>query len=210
MGFYADRIFPYLMDWTLSRSRFRELRQEALASAYGSVLEIGFGTGLNLPHYPRTVTKLIVLDPAVLLPARVARRIASASIPVEVTHRSAEALPFEDHRFDCVVSTFALCTIPDPKAALKEVRRVLKPGAAYVFLEHGRSDDARVAGWQDFFNPLQQRLACGCNLNRPIEALIRGAGLQVDRLDRFRLPGVPRILGEMYRGRATAERTEGE
>jgi len=205
MGLYADYIFPYLMDWTLSRSRFHELRRQALASACGSVLEIGFGTGLNLPHYPGAVTKLTVLDPAVLLPARVARRIASASTPVEVTHLSAEALPFEDHRFDCVVSTFALCTIPNPAAALKEVRRVLKPGAAYLFLEHGRSDDARVAAWQDFLNPLQQRLACGCNLNRPIEALIREAGLQVDHLDRFRLEGVPRIVGEMYRGVATTK-----
>jgi ubiquinone/menaquinone biosynthesis C-methylase UbiE len=209
MGFYADRIFPYLMDWTLSRSRFRLLRQEALASAYGLVLEIGFGTGLNLPHYPRAVTKLTVLDPAVLLPTRVARRIAAASTPVEVTRLSAEALPFEDHRFDCVVSTFTLCTIPDPTAALKEVQRVMKPEATFMFLEHGRSDDARVAAWQDFFNPLQQRLACGCNLNRPIDALIRGAGLQVARLDRFRLPGVPRIVGELYRGRATSERAEG-
>jgi ubiquinone/menaquinone biosynthesis C-methylase UbiE len=205
MGYYADHIFPYLMDWTLSRSRFRELRREALASACGSVLEIGFGTGLNLPHYPGAVTKLTALDPAVLLPARVARRIASASSPVEATHLSAEALPFEDHRFDCVVSTFTLCTIPDPIAALREVRRVMKPEATFMFLEHGRSDDARVAAWQDFFNPLQQRLACGCNLNRPIETLIRGAGLQVAHLDRFRLEGVPRIVGEMYRGVATTK-----
>jgi ubiquinone/menaquinone biosynthesis C-methylase UbiE len=200
MGFYADRIFPYLMDWTLSRSRFRELRREALASAHGSVLEIGFGTGLNLPHYPGSVTKLTVLDPAVLLPAKVTRRIASAFMPVDVRHLAAEALPFEDDHFNCVVSTFALCTIPDPVAALLEVRRVLKSDGCYLFLEHGRSDDVRVARWQDFFNPLQQRLACGCNLNRPIDALIRGAGLQVNRLDRFRLESVPRIVGEMYRG----------
>ena len=173
------------------------------ASACGSVLEIGFGTGLNLPHYPKTVTSLIVLDPADLLPAKVARRIASASMPVEVMHLAAELLPFEASRFDCVVSTFALCTIPDPVAALREVRRVLKPGGTYLFLEHGRSDDARVAKWQDCLNPIQRVIGCGCNLNRPIDALIRQAGLNLEQVERFQLSGVPRIVGELYRGRAT-------
>lgn len=205
MGFYADRIFPYLMDWTMGRSRFHELRREVLASACGSVLEIGFGTGLNLPHYPKTVTSLIVLDPADLLPAKVARRIAVASMPVEVMHLAAELLPFEANRFDCVVSTFTLCTIPDPVAALREVRRVMKPEALFTFLEHGRSDDARVATWQDRLNPIQRVIGCGCNLNRPIDTLIRQAGLCVERLERFRIPGTPRIVGEMYRGGARAD-----
>lgn len=202
MGFYADRIFPYLMDWTLSRSRFHELRREALASACGSVLEIGFGTGLNLPYYPKTVTSLTVLDPADLLPAKVARRIAVASMPVEVMHLAAELLPFEANRFDCVVSTFTLCTIPDPVAALREVRRVMKPEAIFMFLEHGRSDDTRVATWQDRLNPIQRVIGCGCNLNRPIDRLIQQAGLAVAQLERERLPGVPRLVGEMYRGTA--------
>lgn len=200
MGFYADHVFPHLMDWTLGTRRFQEQREQALASAHGNALEIGFGTGLNLPHYPHAVTSLTALDPATLLPNKVARRISQGSLPVELVRLSAETLPFEDGRFDCAVSTWALCTIPDPVAALREVRRVLKPGGTYVFLEHGRSDDAGVAKWQDFFNPLQRRIACGCNLNRPIDALISQGGLKIDRLDRFLLPGVPRIAGEMYRG----------
>ena len=188
------------MDWTLGTRRFQEQRELALASAQGNVLEIGFGTGLNLPHYPHAVTSLTALDPATLLPKTVARRISRGSLPVELVRLSAETLPFEDGRFDCAVSTWTLCTIPDPIAALREVRRVLKPGGTYVFLEHGRSDAAGVAKWQDFFNPIQRVIACGCNLNRPIDALINQGGLKIDRLDRFLLRGVPRIAGEMYRG----------
>ena len=200
MSFYADHVFPHLMDWTLGTRRFQELREQALASAQGHVLEIGFGTGLNLPHYSPAVTSLTALDPATLLPRKVARRISRGSLPVELVRLSAETLPFEDGRFDCAVSTWTLCTIPNPVAALREVRRVLKPGGTYVFLEHGRSDDAWVAKWQDFFNPIQRVIACGCNLNRPIDALVSQGGLKIDRLDRFLLSGVPRIVGEMYRG----------
>ena len=200
MSFYADHVFPHLMDWTLGTRRFQEQREQALASAQGNVLEIGFGTGLNLPHYPQAVTSLTALDPATLLPKKVARRISRGSLPVKLVRLSAETLPFEDGRFDCAVSTWTLCTIPNPVAALREVRRVLKPGGTYVFLEHGRSDDAWVAKWQDFFNPIERVIACGCNLNRPIDALISQGGLKIDRLDRFLLPGVPRIAGEMYRG----------
>lgn len=200
MGFYADHVFPHLMDWTLGTRRFQEQRELALASAQGHVLEIGFGTGLNLPHYPHAVTSLTALDPATLLPKKVARRISRGSLPVELVRLSAETLPFEDGRFDCAVSTWTLCTIPDPVAALREVRRVLKPGGKYLFLEHGRSDDARVAKWQDFFNPVQRVIGCGCNLNRPIDALVAQAGLRIEKLDRYAMPGVPRIAGEMYRG----------
>ena len=202
MGFYAHWIFPRLMDWALGTRRVQERRKEALASVHGSVLEIGFGTGLNLPHYPGAVTWLTALDPGPLLPKRVARRTSEASIPFEYVHCSAEALPFEASRFDCVVSTWTLCTIPDVGAALREVRRVLKSDGKLVFLEHGRSDDVRIAKWQDRFNPLQRLIACGCNLNRPIDVLIDQAGLKIARLERFLMPGVPRIGGEMYQGTA--------
>ena len=200
MGFYANYVFPHLMDWILGTSRFQEQRELALAPAHGHVLEIGFGTGLNLPHYPHAVTSLTALEPATLLPKTVARRIWRRSLPVELVRLSAETLPFEDGCFDCAVSTWTLCTIPDPVAALREVRRVLKPGGTFVFLEHGRSDDARVAKWQDFFNPVQRVIGCGCNLNRPIDALVAQAGLRIEKLDRYVIPGVPRIAGEMYRG----------
>ena len=205
MGFYADHVFPCLMELCLGTGKFKEQREQALASAHGNVLEIGFGTGLNLPHYPKTVTWLTAVDPATILRKTVAQRSAELSFPVELLHLSPEKLPFEDGRFDCAVSTFTLCTIPDAIAALREVRRVLKPGGTFVFLEHGRSDDEKVAKWQNWLNPIPRIITCGCNLNRPIDALIRQAGLRLDRLDRFQMPGIPRIAGEMYRGIATPQ-----
>jgi len=203
MGFYSNQVFPRLMDLCMGAGKFQEQREQTLTPLHGNVLEIGFGTGLNLPHYPKTVTWLTALDPANLLPEIVAQRSAELSFPVEVLHLSAEKLPFEDGRFDCAVSTWTLCTIPDAVAALREVQRVLKPGGKFVFLEHGRSDDQKIAKWQDWLNPIQRIIACGCNLNRPIDTLIGQAGLRLALLDRFRMPGIPRIAGEMYRGVAT-------
>jgi SAM-dependent methyltransferase len=159
---------------------------------------------LNLPHYPATVASLVALEPATLLPKRVALRVAAAPVLVTIVAGEAENLPFAGRRFDCVVSTWTLCTIPDVAAALREVGRVLKPGGRFTFLEHGRSDSPLIAAWQDRLNPLQRRLACGCNLNRPIDRLIAEAGLRLAHLDRFRMPGVPRIGGEMYRGVAVS------
>ena len=203
MGLYARHIFPRVMDWTLRRPRFQRERQEALAAAGGEVLEIGFGTGLNLRHYPPGVTRLTALDVADLLPARTGQRISAAPVPVERVRLTAERLPFPDARFDCVVSTWTLCSIPDALAALREVRRVLAPGGRFVFLEHGRSDDPRVARWQDRFNPIQRRIGVGCNLNRPIDALVRDAGFAITRLDRYVIAGEPRMMAEMYRGTAS-------
>ena len=202
MGFYARYLFPHLMDWVMGTRKFQEQRQDTLKPLYGEVLEIGFGTGLNLPHYPPTVTKVVALEPASLLPSTVAERMAAALFPVELVRGSAECLPFEDHRFDCVLSTWTLCTIPDVAAALREVRRVLKPSGNYVFLEHGRSKSLRIAKWQDRLNPLQQRIGVGCNMNRPIDRLITEAGLRLEHLDRFQMPGIPRLVGEMYQGTA--------
>jgi len=203
MGFYADHIFPRLMDWTLRGPVHQAEREKALESVRGEVLEVGFGTGLNLRHYPPGVTRLTALDVADLLPARTARRIKAAPFPVARVHLTAERLPFPDAGFDCAVSTWTLCSIPDALAALREVRRVLKPGGVFVFLEHGRSDNARVARWQDRFNPIQRRIGVGCNLNRPIDALIRDAGFAITRLDRYAIQGEPRIMAEMYRGTAS-------
>lgn len=190
------------MEWTLGSDVPSKERDRALRDVGGRVLEIGFGTGLNLPHYPRTVTHLTIIDDADILRDRVEARIAAAPFPVERAQLSAERLPFDDATFDRVVSTWTLCTIPDVDAALREVRRVLRPDGRLVFLEHGRSDDDRTARWQDFLNPVQQVIACGCNLNRPIDALVRGAGLDVTTLERYLLAGVPRVLGEMYFGTA--------
>ena len=202
-GLYATHIFPRLMDWAMGAKRFQEQRTLALAPLYGTVLEIGFGTGLNLPHYPKRVTALTAVEPEPALPKKVTRRSVKASMPVEIFRVTAERLPFEEGRFDCIVSSWTLCTIPDVPAALKEARRVLKPDGIFVFLEHGRSDDPRTAKWQDLCNPVQHLLARGCNINRRIDVLIEEAGFTVSRLERFQMEGIPRIAAEMYRGIAS-------
>ena len=206
MGLYSKYIFPRLLDWSLGSDSFNRLRKTALASAAGSVLEVGFGTGLNLPNYPGTVTRLTGLDAERLLPKRVAARMASSNLAIEWVQLDASSrLPFPDSEFDSVVTTFTLCSIREVRSALAEMRRVLKPGGNYLFLEHGLSDDPRVARRQDLFNPLQRIIAAGCNLNRPIDELIRGAGFDIVKVDRFIIPDAPRIAGEMYLGIATRE-----
>lgn len=200
MGLYGDYIFPCLMDWVMGGQEFQRLRTESLREARGDVLEVGFGTGLNLPYYPSAVMSLSIVDPVRLLPQRVMERAAAVSFPIHVQHVRAEALPFPDRRFDRVVSTWTLCTIDDPVKALGEIHRVLKPEGSFLFLEHGRSDDARVAAWQDRLNPIQNVIGCGCNLNRRIDRLIQQGGLRISNLERFQMRGVPRIGGEMYRG----------
>src|SRR5687768_3710881 len=155
MSFYSDYLFAPLMDWSLSRPAFSDLRRRVVAPAAGRVLEIGFGTGLNLPYYRPQVTSLILLDSQTLLPRRVKQRMdACAARVVSTTQASAERLPFPDLHFDCIVSTFSLCTIGDPAAALSEVRRVLAPRGRLLFAEHGRSDSRWLARWQDRLNPL--------------------------------------------------------
>ena len=202
MGLYATQIFPHLMDWVMSGDEFQRLRKLLLQGAHGEVLEIGLGTGLNLPHYPGSVSCLHAVDPASLLPNRVAQRKRAVAFPVQIKQVSAETLPFDDRTFDCVVSTWTLCTILDPVKALREVRRVLKPNGVFLFLEHGRSEDAKIATWQDRLNPLQRVIGCGCNLNRKIDQLIGQAGLAITKLDRFHMQHVPRLGGAMYRGSA--------
>ncbi len=203
MGLYCEHIFPRLMDHVMRGAEFQQLRTGVLQSAAGEVMEIGIGTGLNLAHYGPTVSRVRAVDPNPMLPARVAERRGGVSFPVEISHQSAERLPYDDRTFDCVVSTWTLCTITDPGRALQEVGRVLKPGGKFLFLEHGRSDDQKITRWQDRLNPVQNIIGCGCNLNRRIDDLIAQAGLTITQLDRFAMQGVPRIGGEMYRGTAT-------
>ena len=203
MGLYSDWIFPHLLDWTLGGKWPMEYRHRALADVHGDVLEIGFGTGLNLSCYPTAVERLTLLDPAKMLSRRVAKRIAAAPMPIEQAYLDAEQLPFDAGRFDAVVSTWTLCTIPDVSAALSEVRRVLKPGGKLLFLEHGRSADPKIARRQDRWNGVQRVIGCGCNLNRPIDQLVAAAGLNVVQLERFAMPGTPSLLAEHYLGTAT-------
>ncbi|MCG3161802.1 MAG: Ubiquinone/menaquinone biosynthesis C-methyltransferase UbiE [Acidobacteria bacterium] len=206
MGFYARYIFPRILDWSLGAPEFGKYRRRALEPACGETLEIGFGTGLNLPYYPEAVTKLTVIDSEDMLRERVQQRIADCPIPVTKMRLDAQGrLPFNDHTFDTAVSTLTLCSIGDTSAALAEIRRVLKPEGRFVFFEHGRSDDPRVARRQDRFNPIQKIIGVGCNMNRRIDELIEGAGFKITNLDRFLLPKTPRLLAEMYRGVASPQ-----
>jgi len=201
MGLYSKHIFPRILDWSLGTQLIRNERKTALECLTGHVLEIGFGTGLNLPCYPPQVTRLTTLDSEEMLRVLVARRIQDARMPVTQLKIDANGrLPFEDNSFDGVATTFTLCSIRDIESALAEVHRVLAPAGKYVFLEHGRSDEPRVARRQDLLNPIQQWVACGCNINRPIDQLVRNANLQIQKLNRYCLPSTPRIFGEMYRG----------
>ncbi|MFV1987571.1 MAG: class I SAM-dependent methyltransferase [Gemmatimonadota bacterium] len=204
MGIYGDHIFPRLMDGGLSGAQHRTLRERALSRARGSVLEIGFGTGLNLNCYPPDVARLVGIDRQTMLERRVAGRISRAPFPVErVQQDAADRLPFDDGSFDTIVSTWTLCSIDRLRAALLELRRVMHPDGAFLFLEHGRSDRTLAATLQDAANPLQNIVACGCNLNRKIDSEIQDAGFKIIEFERFKVAGVPRIFGEVYEGVAT-------
>ncbi len=200
MGFYADVILPRLTDWGLGGPDVAPYRRAALADVRGEVLEIGFGTGLNLPHYPAGVRKLTTVDVSPGMSKLARKRIAAS--PIAVDHRvlNGERLPFAGDTFDSVASTFTLCSIGDVGQALREIRRVLKPGGRFHFAEHGLSDDPRVQAWQRRLTPLQKIVLGGCHLDRDIQALIEGAGFAILRLDRSHMDNFPKISGYLYRG----------
>jgi ubiquinone/menaquinone biosynthesis C-methylase UbiE len=202
----SDRIFGFFLDWSMSSKAIANERPSALKEARGEVLELGFGTGLNLPYFPAAVKRLSVVDPEDLMPERVAQRIAAAPFPVHRAKLSAEHLPFDDSKFDCAVSTFTLCTIPDAGAALREVFRVLKPNGSFLFLEHGLSEEPSVAKWQRRLDPIQGVIGRGCHLTRRIDQLVFEAGFEIARLDRYVVAGMPRTHFTMYRGIALARK----
>jgi ubiquinone/menaquinone biosynthesis C-methylase UbiE len=176
------------------------LRREVLSEVDGEILEIGFGTGLNLEHYPERVRHLTAVDPGVGMARIARRRIERSHIDVDLRVQTAEELPFEDGSFDCVMSTWTLCSVGDARRAVAQISRVLKPGGQFLFLEHGLGEDPGVQRWQRRLTPLQRRVADGCRLDVDIEALIRGRAWAEVRVERFLLEGTPRIVGSMYRG----------
>ena len=199
MGFYARHVLPRMLDFTMRQNVLRPFRERIAGAAEGRVLEIGLGSGLNLPLYGGNVSSVIGLEPSAEL-LRLARRSAPA-VAIEMMEGSAEALPLEDRSVDTVVTTWTLCTIPDAGRALREARRVLRPGGSLLFVEHGRAPEPGVARWQDRLDPIWCRVAGGCHLNRQIDALVREAGFRIDRLQTSRLPG-PRTHTFLYEGRA--------
>lgn len=199
MGFYQKRILPYLLDWSLSSPIIAKYRQEVLASVSGEVLEIGFGTGLNLSYYPDDIYKIITVDPNPGVHTLAQKRIESSSITVDHKILSGENLPMADNSFDSVVSTFTLCSIVNVEQALREVHRVLKGGGVFHFLEHGLSREPRVQVWQNRFTPLQKIIGDGCHLNRNIRQLVE-TQFQNVKLEEFYLENVPKVSGYLYKG----------
>lgn len=201
MGFYEKHIFSRAMDWAMGGLDTE--RQRVLGPARGRVLEIGFGTGRNLPNYPPRVEHLTAFDPLDALQKRVERRIAAAPFGVEWLHPTAEQqLPFAAATFDTVVATFTLCSIPEPGQALEGLYRVLKPGGRFLFLEHGQAASARTSKWQRRLNPVQRRLACGCHLDRRPDQLIPEAGFAMEHHERWVHPKLGALFGTLYEGRA--------
>ena len=202
MGFYEDQILPRGIDWGMSGERFSRLRKQYLEGVGGIVLEVGFGSGLNLPHYSNRISHLYALDPSQLGRRLAATRIQEVSFPVEFVELEDPRIALPDRSVDAVVSTWTVCTISDPVFALKEIRRVLKPEGKYYFIEHGLSPDRRVARFQNLWNPIQKWFAGGCHVNRKIDQLVLAAGLHLLECENFYMEG-PKFLTYLYRGIGT-------
>jgi ubiquinone/menaquinone biosynthesis C-methylase UbiE len=200
MGLYGDFLLPRLLDLAMGTRILGEERRKVLAGARGRVLEVGFGSGHNIVAYPPGVQEVVGVDPSPRAARLARKRIARASFPVSTLPLAGERIDAPDASFDAVVSTFALCTIADPAAALAQMLRVLKPDGRFFFLEHGRADDPSVQRWQDRLNGVQKALFGGCHLNRDIVALVRAAGFELEQIDRYYLPGQPRPYAFLTRG----------
>ncbi|HJU15817.1 MAG TPA: class I SAM-dependent methyltransferase [Stellaceae bacterium] len=203
MGFYATRILPHLIELAMRQEILASYRWRALAEAAGSVLEIGAGSGRNLPLYGASASCVYAVEPSLELVQMAKRRAGEARLPVLLVRASAEELPFRDGAFATVVSTWTLCTIPDPLRALREMRRVLMPGGRFAFVEHGLAPEAGVARWQQRLTPLWRHIAGGCHLDRKIDDLVRAAGFRVGALETGYIKG-PRVMAFLYQGWAQA------
>lgn len=203
MSLYEKYVLPTIIDCACGQKVMQQQRERVVPLASGEILEVGIGSGLNLPFYDRSkVRRIVGVDPSAELLDKARQRIGT--LPVELLRGSAEALPLDDASFDTVLLTFTLCTIPGVEAALRQMRRVLKPGGTLLFCEHGRAPDPAVQRWQDRLNPLWKRCFGGCNINRDMAALLSGSGLHIERIEGDYLPDVPRIAGYRYIGAARA------
>ena len=198
MGFYESKILPSMLDWAMQQKPIPMEREKLIPRAHGTVLEIGIGSGLNLQYYG-DVESVTGVDPSEELGVKAQKRAAETDFPVHFKQITAETLPLENASFDCAVITWTLCTIPDPHAALREVRRVLKPEGELLFVEHGRAPDANIVKWQDRLNKIWPKIAGGCNLNRKMDEIIHGAGFRIDELDAGYRPGL-KPVAFMYHG----------
>jgi ubiquinone/menaquinone biosynthesis C-methylase UbiE len=207
VGFYDNHILPRVLDFAMKRSSLAEQRDWVMERVKGEVLEVGFGTGLNLPYYPVQVRTLTAVEPHAGMRNRALKRIKASGRTVSLIARGMQKKQFlSDGSFDTIVSTWTMCSIPDPAAALKEVYRLLKPGGKFLFVEHGLAPDEEVVKWQRRFNGLTQKWGGGCHLDRDIEAIVRGSKLVVEKLEKFYLDKGIRAGAYTYRGVAVRGR----
>jgi len=204
MGIYGERVLPHIVNVACGMKTSNPSRSRVCEGLHGRVVEIGFGSGLNVPFYPDTVTDVAAIEPADLGWKLAERRLAATTVPVERSGLDGQSLPFPDDSYDTALSTWTLCTIPDPVAALREVRRVLKPGGTLHFLEHGLAPDEKVQRWQRRLDPMQKRLFGGCHLTRPIAELLTNAGFRITDVDVFYEKGAPKFLAADTLGIAVA------
>jgi ubiquinone/menaquinone biosynthesis C-methylase UbiE len=201
MGFYQERIVPYLVQMAMRQETLGAYRERVVSGASGRILEVGIGSGINLRYYGDRAEHVIGLDPSAKLLEMAAEAERRSGLPVELVKGSAEMIPVEDKTIDTVLTTWTLCSIPDVSRALSEMRRVLKPNGRLLFVEHGLSPDEPVRRWQNRLNPIWRRVAGGCNLNRAVTQLIEVAGFRIERVDTGYMKG-PRPMTFMYEGHA--------
>ncbi|MGI8493390.1 MAG: class I SAM-dependent methyltransferase [Acidimicrobiales bacterium] len=203
MAFYRDQLLPRLQDKVMDRRTTRQVRARVCAGLRGSVVELGFGTGLNALHYPPAVIKVVAIEPSTTCMRLAASRVAGSATPVELGGLDGQQLDLPSENFDAVLSTWTLCSIPDLAAALGEAQRVLRPGGRLHFVEHGHAPDASVARWQCRIEPVHKRLAGGCHLTRRIPDQIESAGFTIDHLDTYYFQDEPKVFGYTFEGTAT-------
>ena len=205
MALWREHVVPRLTDVMLGTGEVRGHRQRVIAGLRGEVVEVGFGSGLNVPLYPAEVEKVYAVDPSAVGRKLATKRVEASRVPIRFVGLDGQDIPLDDASVDAALSTFTLCTIPDVTRALHELRRVLRPGGQFHFLEHGLCPEPATASWQHRLNGLQQRLAAGCNLDRPIDRLVRDAGFEIRELrnDWFKGPRPVKPWNYLYEGAAT-------
>jgi len=202
MGLYSRYVLPRLIEGACGQPPMMKLRQRYVPQARGRVLEVGIGTGHNLPYYGADVVSVTGIDPAAELTVKARERARRLHCPVDVLELSGESIPADAGAFDTVVCTWTLCSIPDPARALAEIKRVLAPSGRFIFVEHGRADEPGLVRWQERIEPIWKRIGGGCHLSRPVARLIDAAGLRIEQIETGHVMRGPRIATYMYHGTA--------